>query len=95
MSNVEISIPYSHLVITIRALENSDLLQQIGKPLLVLENASEDKTKKQKLKLNQKELDLIVDSLGDLLIHTGIDDQGEVNAIGRDIESVIDLFNSG
>ena len=46
------------------------------------------------IELSHDQSSRLVDLLSDLLVEKGLDDNGEPNSLGLQIESIIDVFNS-
>lgn len=75
--------------------------EQFSVILKKAESATFDKAIRNKSKSVYYEIELsneqssrLVDLLSDLLVEKGLDDNGEPNSLGLQIESIIDVFNS-
>jgi len=53
----------------------------------------EEKSSALILMLSKNDLEIICDELSDFLMERGIDENGEINALGKKIDDLIDRFN--
>jgi len=92
---MKFEIPKSRLETIEKYLTDDNLLEKFRK---IKENTSdlkkyESPNKVYELELSETEIETLFDILTDKLMSDGFDEDDEINYTGREIESIIDLFN--
>lgn len=92
---MQFKINISDIKILIEAIEDTALINK----LLEYENAGQHFEKEKYptgrylIDLSEGEVELVVDSLSDHLVNYGLNDDGEPNLLGLQVEALIDIFN--
>lgn len=91
---MEIEIRDNHLQILKSLKLSGELSEKVSSAVAVVEQSQEKDyaTSRFRVDLDDEQIETLVDALGNRLLTAGIDENSEVNAVGREIETLIDVF---
>ncbi|MDF1780221.1 MAG: hypothetical protein P1U67_02885 [Alcanivoracaceae bacterium] len=89
---MQFKINHSDLKLLVDALEDSDQVMKLKNAEQHFEKGKYP-TGRYVVDLSNDETESIIDTLSDFLMNSGLDENGEPNVLGLQIEALIDIFN--
>ena len=86
-------INHSDVSLIANVLVNSDLASKFVDVGECVENGKYP-TGRYVIDLSRSEAEFIIEHLSNLLMNSGLDDKGELNPVGQQVETLIDIFGS-